>query len=413
MKKQIVLKIMTVCIFFTMTYCSDNGTKSYEPNPILNLSVADIKLTEADNKFGLKLFKELNKTEGLKNIFISPLSISMALGMTYNGAAGETRSAMHNALEYGELSVQQVNESYKYLSESLIDLDQRVTFNIANSIWSRLDFPIKQEFIDLNQKYFDAEVQELDFNRNDAANIINSWVDDKTKGKIEEIVDNPIDPLTIMFLINAIYFKAKWTMEFNEDDSFNGQFYPTANSPIDCRMMRNTEKFKYFSNEKMQVIELPYGNEDFNMTIFLPNTDVNLDSLIMEIDNDKWNLWTNSLYSQEIQLTMPKFKLEYEKELREILSALGMEKAFSASEADFANINSSANLYISKVKHKTFIQVDEEGTEAAAATSVGINLTSMPSTTVMNINHPFLFAIRENQTGTILFLGKIIEPTFN
>ena len=406
-KLLIFLIVATICIM--SINCSDSSTN---PNAdiVRNLTTAEVKLTESDNKFGLKLFGKIVETEQDKNIFISPLSVSMALGMTYNGADSTTLEAMHETLEYGDLTIQEVNESYRSLIELLTELDPKVIFDIANSIWYREGFPVENDFLTTNQDYFDAVVRALDFSSDDAADIINAWVNENTNGKIEKIVDKPIDPLTVMFLINAIYFKGTWTYEFDEENTTDDIFYLPDGSEKGCKMMSHQCDHNYFENEQFQAIDLPYGDAGFSMTILLPKPGIDTDSLIAQMNNNTWNSWLGSFSEQEVNLFLPKFKLEYEISLNDILSALGMSIAFEPGRADFTKINSDGNLYISEVKHKTFVEVNEEGTEAAAVTSVEISFTSIGSGITMHINRPFVFAIRENHSGTILFIGKIVEP---
>ncbi len=399
--------VTTICII--SINCSDSSTNP-NANIVRNLTTAEIKLTESDNKFGLKLFRKIVETEQDKNIFISPLSVSMALGMTYNGADSTTLEAMHETLEYGDLTIQEINESYQSLIELLTELDPKVIFDIANSIWYREGFPVENDFLTTNQTYFDAIVEALDFNRSDAADIINAWVNENTNGKIKEIVNDPINPLTVMFLINAIYFKGTWTYEFDEENTSDDIFYLPDGSEKECKMMSHQCDHNYFENEQFQAIDLPYGDAGFSMTILLPKPEVNIDSLIAQMNNETWNSWLGSFSEQEVNFYLPKFKLEYEISLNGILSALGMSIAFDPNRADFTKINSDGSLYISEVKHKTFVKVNEEGTEAAAVTSVEIRLTSVGIT--MYINRPFVFAIRENHSGTILFIGKITQPDY-
>ncbi|MCK4715303.1 MAG: serpin family protein, partial [Candidatus Marinimicrobia bacterium] len=313
-------------------------------------------------------------------------------------------------LEYGDLTIQEINESYQSLIELLTELDPKVIFDIANSIWYREGFPVENDFLTTNQTYFDAIVEALDFNRSDAADIINAWVNENTNGKIKEIVNDPINPLTVMFLINAIYFKGTWTYEFDEENTSDDIFYLPDGSEKECKMMSHQCDHNYFENEQFQAIDLPYGDAGFSMTILLPKPEVNIDSLIAQMNNETWNSWLGSFSEQEVNFYLPKFKLEYEISLNGILSALGMSIAFDPNRADFTKINSDGSLYISEVKHKTFVKVNEEGTEAAAVTSVEIRLTSVGIT--MYINRPFVFAIRENHSGTILFIGKITQPDY-
>jgi serine protease inhibitor len=398
-----------LCICIGFMQCS---THSVSPDPRVSreLTVSEKRLVESDNQFGLKLFKEIIQEEKDKNVFISPLSVSMALGMTYNGANGETQEAMQKTLELNGLTIQEVNESYKSLIELLTGLDPKVKFQIANSIWYRKSLTFEEEFIDLNKTYFNAEVRGLDFNDPKTVDIINGWVDKNTNGKIKEIVDSPIDPLTVMFLINAIYFKGIWTYQFDKKLTKDDWFTLPDSSKKPCKMMTQDGEFQYFENADFQAIDLPYGNGDFSMTIFLPHSQKDIDSLIAEFNQDNWNKWINSFYKHEVMIEFPKFTLEYELILNNTLKALGMEIAFNPDLADFTKMyKGPESLFISQVKHKTFVQVDEEGTEAAAVTSVEIAMTSAPPW--MRVDRPFVFVIRENKSQTILFIGKIVEPT--
>jgi serpin B len=404
------LVVALVC--FTSVQCSNKPVDPSD-NPPRELTAAEKSMVESDNKFGLKLFKKIVKQD-TGNVFISPLSVSMALGMTYNGAEGTTEEAMRNTLELSGLTELEINESYSSLIDLLTQLDPRVIFEIANSIWCREGLPVKEEFVNINRTYFDAEIAALDFNKPDASKTINGWVDEKTHGKITEIVPGQIDPATVMFLINAIYFKGIWTYEFDEEDTQEDWFTLTDGSKVPCQMMTQESEFSYFENNLFQAVDLPYGNEKFSMTIFLPKPDVDIDSLISLFNQDNWEAWLDSFAKNSGTLYFPKFTLEYKIKLNDVLKALGMEIAFDPERADFsgiAEVNPLANLYISKVLHKTYIKVNEEGTEAAAVTSVEIGITALPPPGfVMRIDRPFVFAIRENHSQTILFMGKIEEP---
>jgi serine protease inhibitor len=384
-------------------------TKPTEPPRELTSSEA--KLVEADNSFGLKLFKEINAEETDSNVFISPLSISMALGMTYNGARGSTEEAMRTTLEFGDLSMGEINESYKSLIELLRGIDSDVEFNIANSIWYRDDYTFEQDFFERCRDYFDARVKALDFSQNVAAkDTMNNWVDENTNGKIEEIVDY-VDPINdVMFLINAIYFNGTWTYQFDKEDTRDDIFYLPGGSTKECKMMNIEEEFKYFADSLLQAIDIPYGNGNYSMTVILPREGKDIDLLIAGLTQEKWNEWMNSLSEQTLTLFFPKLKLEYEikNTLKKALSDLGMDIAFDPYNANFTGMYEPGEIYIDRVIHKTFLKVDEEGTEAAAATVVAVVVTSVGLT--MSVNRPFLFAIRENHSGTILFIGKMVEP---
>ncbi len=399
-----LLMLLIVCCFIE---CTDSSSPIVK-NPPRELRTSEKAIVSSSQNFGLNLFREVNKEEGDKNVFISPLSVSMALGMTYNGADGITREEMQKTLELIGLSDMEINESYKSLINLLRGLDDKVIFQIANSIWYRLGWQFEEDFLNINKTYFGARVSGLDFDDPQAPVIINKWVEDNTNGKIKEIVEAPIDPLTVMFLINAIYFKGNWTYEFDKKLTKDGEFIKHDGSKVSCKMMEQESKFHYFYNEDFQAVDLPYGDGLYRMTVLLPRETKDIDIFIEEFNNANWSKWMSSFTEQEGLLYLPKFKLEYEISLNEVLKALGMESAFTG-KADFTRMFKPGGLFISEVKHKTFVDVNEEGTEAAAVTSVEVGYKSAHGFG-MYVNRPFVFVIRENHSGTILFIGKIVEP---
>ncbi len=371
-------------------------------------------LVESDNRFGIKLFKEIVEEEGDTNIFISPLSVSMALGMTYNGADGTTKEAMEKTLELSGLTIEEINESYQNLINLLTQLDPKVQFDIANSIWYCNIWTPKEEFLDLCAQYFYAQVTGMNFSAFDAADIINAWVDENTNGRIKEIVEKPIDDDIVMFLINAIYFKAAWTYQFDKELTTDDKFYLEDGSAVNCRMMEQRAIYDYYLDDDFVAVDLPYGDGKFSMTIFLPNGDKDVDDLIERLNQENYDAWIGSLSTPEdsFDVYIPKFKLEYGLELDDALKALGMRIAFSYS-ADFSKMYSGGGVWISKVIHKTFVEVNEEGTEAAAAISVPIWCSLPPGLGSFKVNRPFVFVIRESDSGTILFIGKIVNPSLD
>jgi len=373
------------------------------------LSGDEVEMVRSANAFGLKLFRQLrSETDTGENIFISPLSVSMALGMVYNGAAGETRDAMAETLELTGLSVQGANRAYRDLIDLLDGLDPAVSFLLANSIWYRDGFPIHQQFLDVNREFFDADVRGLDFDSPSAPATINAWVDDKTRGRIDQIVDAPIDPLTVMFLLNAIYFKGAWTTRFDEDLTREGLFTLADGGGIRVPMMTFPGELELdvLFGEGLEAVDLPYGGGAYSATIVLPARDSDLGTLIASLDAERWDEIVSALHPVEANVVMPRFELEYEVTLNEALQALGMGVAFTRN-ANFSGI-SSEPLYIDKVKHKSYLRVDEEGTEAAAVTSVEVRTVSAPP--VILVDRPFLLAIRERLSGTLLFMGAIERP---
>lgn len=384
--------------------------------PILDLprqlTVAEEQLIEADNRFAFKLFRQVNADEddGL-NVFISPLSVGMALGMTYNGAAGATRDAMQETLELQGLTLQEVNESYQSLIRLLVDLDPRVEMLIANSIWYRDGIQVVPGFIDLNRQYFDAEVSALDFDAASAANTINQWVNTKTRGRIDRIIEPPIPSEMIMYLINAIYFKGDWTSKFDKSRTQNAPFTLAGGSQTSVPTMASGAKIpvRAFGDSEVLVADLPYGGRAYSMTLIVPRDAGQIVELSKTITRDRWNTWIGALQDDSIEVYMPKFTVEYEVTLNDVLKALGMAVAFSQTEADFTKLYAGPQrAYISEVKHKTFVEVNEEGTTAAAVTSVGVGVTSAPQ--VIRVDRPFIFAIRERLSGTIVFMGRMMNP---
>ncbi|MBN1693909.1 serpin family protein [candidate division WOR-3 bacterium] len=409
------MKYKKVLCVFILILLSFFGCDTTEPTePIRELSSSETKIVESDNSFGIKLFKEINAGEETNsNVFISPLSISMALGMTYNGAHTSTEEAMRTTLEFADLSMDEINESYKSLIELLTGIDTDVDFNIANSIWYRDDFTFEQDFFERCRDYFDARVSGLDFSQSEAAkDTMNNWVDENTNGKIEKIVDY-VDPLNdVMFLINAIYFNGTWTYRFEEEDTKDDVFHMPGGSTKECKMMEIRSYFKYFEDSLLQAIDIPYGKGNYSMTVILPEYSEDIDELIAGLTKEKWDEWMNSFYEDTVTLFLPKIKLEYKIKdlLEDVLKSLGMGVAFDDQEADFTGMYEPGGIFIDRIIHKTFLEVDEEGTEAAAATVVAMSLTCIDGNLTIRVNRPYIFAIRENHSGTILFIGKIIEP---
>ena len=254
----------------------------------------------------------------------------------------------------------------------------------------------------------------MDFSAANAADIINSWLEDKTNGLIKETLNPPLPRNAVMYLINAIYFKGTWTIQFDEEKTRDGTFYTSGETQSTVKMMSLREEFPYYENDELQMVDLPYGNGDFSMTIVLPKKEKNIDALISDMSEESWNLLTSNLSPDTGDILLPRFKLEYKTELIRPLTEMGMGIAFSEGLADFSKMRSQNDLFISRVLHKSFVEVNEEGTEAAAVTVVGIDTSIGPSQGFsMIVNRPFLFVIREHRSGTIMFMGKIVNPREN
>jgi serpin B len=414
------MKTQRILFLIFLILISTFGCDTTEPTELLReLSSSEMQLIEADNSFGLKLFKNINAETPDSNVFISPLSISMALGMTYNGAAGTTEEAMRTTLEFDDLSMTEINESYESLIELLRGIDSDVEFNIANSIWYKNTKPFKQDFFERCRDYFDARVKGVDFSQSEAVkDTINNWVEKKTNGKIEDILDF-VPPDAIMYLVNAIYFNGIWTYQFDEEDTKDEPFYLPGGGTKECKMMEVKSIFKYFEDSSLQAIDIPYGVGNYSMTVILPRYGgEDIDLLIADLTQEKWNGWMNSFYEDSVNLFLPKLKLEYKTDslLKEVLKDMGMEVAFDPDRADFSGMAElPPQIWIGRVIHKTFLEIDEEGTEAAAATVVEmLEKSAAPGSEspTMRIDRPYIFAIRENHSGTILFVGKIVDPVW-
>ncbi len=368
------------------------------------------QIFNSSNTFGLYLLHDLiDSTQSSENIFISPLSISLALTMTYNGAAGQTAIDMQKTLGYEGMSKEDINKTCKELINIILNLDPKVVMEIANSIWYRNSFTVKPDFINLNKDYFNAEVHPADFNSSETVNLMNDWVKNKTHEKIDKIIDQ-IDPDAIMYLINAIYFKGTWKYRFETKNTKKESFYLADGNTFDTDFMVQQDTFKYMSNDLLSAVELPYGDGKFSMVIMLPQTKKTYLDVIQNLNATNWDSWNSAMKPQDVQIHLPKFKFSYEKELNKNLDRMGMGIAFG-DQADFSNI-SDAGLFISFVLHKSFVEVNEEGTEAAAVTIVGIVGTSNmgPTYKIMYVNKPFVFAIKENTTNSILFIGLVKQP---
>ncbi|MCP4726464.1 MAG: serpin family protein [bacterium] len=414
MFKRLRLSVLIVSLFLNANCGSDSITGDDRDNKIIeslprDLTTAEMDLIGSANTFSVKLFKKINTYGGsVDNVFISPLSVSYALGMTYNGADSETKDAIADVLDFSGLSETEINDSYRSLIDLLTDLDENVEFSIANSIWYRDEFPVETPFLNTCSDYFLAEVSGLDFSQPSAVTTINNWVEDETNGKITDLVAPPIDPLTVMYLINAIYFNGSWTTQFEPENTIAGDFNLRNGSIKTVDMMNLNEYFNTASGSNFEILELPYGGKAFSMAIILPDRDTDVYSVLNDLTADELDNILSNTVRREMMVTIPRFKLKYELEMDDVLKALGMGIAFMPGTADFSRINPNEALFISKVKHKSFVDVNEEGTEAAAATSVEISLTSAPEQFIAD--RPFLFIIRETLSNTIVFMGKIVEP---
>jgi serpin B len=412
--KSYISYIIVILISVSSIHSCEESEPIQKEIPKITLNKKAAEIIEADKEFGFELFREVNILSEEDNIMISPLSVSYALGMTYNGAAGTTLQAFNDVLHFGDLTMQEVNESYKDLMDQLVQLDDQVEFSIANSIWYRLGFQVLSEFIKTNKDYFDAAVKKIDFGDPQTVEVINQWIEDNTNDKIKDMLDYiPAD--AVMYLINAIYFNAQWKYEFDKGDTYQGDFNLSNGTKHQADYMRVSGNFQYTSNEEFTAVELPYGDSTFSMVVMLPSGETEVSDLVSKLDVTHWDSWFDDSRFTGVQVDLPKFKYEFKKLLNDPLINLGLGVAFTGA-ADFTRIHPAGNLFISRVIHQTFIDVQEEGTEAAAATIVEISLTSIGgggSPILFKADKPFLYLIKENSTGAIVFIGKVGKPEYS
>ena len=368
------------------------------------LSAAEVEIITANNRFAFDLLMHANRPHD--NLLISPLSASMALGMTMNGASEDTLSQMRDMLGVGSLAEEEINASYQSLIELLVGLDPAVETAIGNSVWTRQGFPVHSDFLDTVRDSFHAEAAELDFASPAASMRINEWVKAATNGRIADIVPARIPAAVVMYLINAIYFEGPWTLRFDASDTRPEPFHLDDGSIRTVPLMTLRGDLSHQGNSRFQAVDLPYGGGAFSMTVLLPRHGVSVDDLATSLGSVEWQEIADSFRATEMQLFLPRFRMAYERTLNDDLAALGMVDAFD-HRADFTRLSPVDGLLISEVKQKSWVDVNEEGTEAAAATVVAVRETSA---TVFRADRPFLFLIRERLSGTILFVGKLASP---
>lgn len=357
-----------------------------------------------DNEFTFDLFRQVIDFSKETNVFISPLSVSIALGMTWNGAVGETKSQMESALKMSGMSVEEINEYYRILQTTLPTIDPTTKLSLANSLWYRSGFQVKPDFLKVNVDYFNAYVQDLDFSKAWAVDTINQWCTKKTNNLITSVLDR-IPEDAVMYLINAIYFKGIWHHPFDKKNTTRMDFANEAGEKVKVNMMFQKDTFAYAEDENAQYLDMPYGNKAFSMTVILPKDGKTITDLLEYLTVNQWNSILQNLSMREVEVYFPRFSNKNKFLLNDPLIDMGMKLAFTAS-ADFSNI-ANDNLFISRVLHDTYIEVTEEGTEAAAVTVVEVENTAVPIIPEFRVNKPFLFVIRENSTGVILFMGKM------
>lgn len=396
-----------------MASCEKQPERTLPSDPVeIELTLKQREVVTSANRFAFDLFKPVVAGEEPgTNIMISPFSITSALSMTLNGAAGETFDAVKASLRYDAMSLDEVNDTYRKLVSEMVPVDERVVMEIANSVWVENQFPVKDEFIEALKKWYLAEARNFSVSDPGSVNIINGWIEEKTHDRIQKMISR-LDPDLAMLLINAVYFNGKWKHQFDPELTTDRPFYISSGDPVNVPMMYQKEKFAVSSTDRVTLAELPYGQGNYSMVVALPDEGITPAEILSGLDAGKWEEWMQGLSygPTEVRLYMPKFRYEYKRRLNDDLISLGMGPAFDPGTADFSKI-SDVEVFISFVLHQTFIENKEEGTEAAAATVVGFTRTSLPpEPQVINLNRPFLYFIRETTTGTIVFMGLVADP---
>lgn len=380
----------------------------HESNPINRGNPTN--MSEASNYFAINLLR--NSQSKQDNVFLSPLSINMALTLTANGAKGDTQKEMMSGQGFSQMSIEQVNQSLKSLMTDLKSDDSK-EFIIANSLWFQNKYPIEQSFKDFGESEYSAEIRNVDFTNPTTADEINSWVSQKTNDKIKDIVDAVMIKNWVAAIANAVYFKSAWMNPFKKSMTADKTFVRENGSKVQVPMMSQKEYFPYYEASDYRIVELPYKDSNLGMLIILPKKNVKLADFLTSLNYKELANSIEKMKSKPVDLTMPKFKTEYKEDLKESLVELGMVLPFE-NMADFTAI-SREGLKIDTVIHKTYIDVDENGTEAAAATIVGMTALAMPQTKEpkyikFNADHPFVYMIRDNSKKMNLFAGTMKNP---
>jgi serine protease inhibitor len=369
-------------------------------------------LIQSDNEFAFDLMDEVLKNEELENFMISPLSVSMALGMTYNGSDGDTKTAFEQTLGLNGFTRSEINYIHGVLLNHLIKVDPKVTMKIANSIWLNDLFSYQTAFADTNRYYYQAQINTLDFSSPSSLDVINNWVDDKTNGKITEVL-NEIPSKAVMYLINALYFYGNWTYQFEEKENFKISFNYDDGSRDMVDGMTVTTDLLMYQNKAFKMIELPYGDEKYSMLILIPEEGYHVKDISNMLDNESYKDYVSNIHKVNgVELQMPKFKYEYKTILNDPLIDMGLGVAFTENAEFPLMINETSDLAISRVIHKTYIDVNEKGTEAAAVTAIEMVLTSVGEEEIVKVDKPFLYIIREKTSNAIVFMGKVGNPEY-
>ncbi|HOU03078.1 MAG TPA: serpin family protein [Bacteroidales bacterium] len=412
MQNNVILLLAGVAVAAFAGSCSKNENSEPDLTPKnITLTAMAPQAIESSNEFGIELFTKVAVSED-KNLMFSPLSASTALTMLLNGCGGDTYTQLQGTLKYPSgMTISDINEAYKSLVEQLLNADPKVKLALANAIFYRTGFVVKDPFLNVMNNDYKAYIKGLDFSAPSALTTINKWASDNTNGKIPEVLKE-ISGQAVMFIMNALYFNGDWSYQFDKSLTQDCPFYPNGGSTVNVSTMNGEVGSKTVNGNGFKAIEMPYGRTNFTMIVIVP--DETLSDFYPSFTPTSWDQLTTNLDQipefGKRKVFMPKFKFSYEKYLNDQLGSMGMVDAFIPFQADLSGI-SDASIYVSFVKQNTFVEVDEEGTEAAAVTTIGIDVTSMPSEPPQFvIDKSFIFAIRERTTNTLMFIGQVVCP---
>lgn len=373
-------------------------------------TVVDSELAAANNGFGFRLFSELLKQNSQQNVFISPASIAMALSMTYNGASNQTKDAMAAVLGYKGMSLDQINKANAALLKNMESTGSGIEVSIANSLWAADKFGFSGSFLDRNSRYYRAHVARIDLQKPSAREKMNDWVANATRGKIRDLV-HEVNPLAVMFLINAVYFKGEWQERFDPSETRNADFTLPDGQKKSVPMMSRKGHYNVLWTENFNAVALPYGDGWLSMYIFVPTKGIDIAPVLEQLTSSGFGKCVKRFSDEDVSVSIPRFSVEYEARdsMKEALKNLGMGIAFGGSDG-FLGMCPAGGVYIYEVAHKAFIQVDEKGSKAAAATSVQMVLKCACPERPIIVDRPFFCAIRDEKSGEILFMGYVADP---
>ncbi|MCU7693327.1 serpin family protein [Haoranjiania flava] len=411
MKKLLTIAMLFSLLFVQCDTASPNKTGEKETDSSVNTaprsSVIDSSINKRLMDFSFDFLGKIQATQpATENFFVSPLSLHIAMGMLLNGAKGATYDEMAEALHVKGMDISTLNQAYRQLLTTLPAADPKVKLLLANSIWYRNTFKVSDIYLSTLKNNFQSEATPLSFSQDDV-NTINKWASDKTNGKIQKVLEE-INDTDVLFLLNALYFKGDWSEKFDKANTRDANFTLQNGQKKKVKMMYRQDKYFYTSTAEFAAVRVPYGDSIYNLTLILPNNG-SLQDALNSLNTTTWNQLQKNMQPTKVQLGLPRFQLSYTIRLNNTLNKMGIKKVFT-NNAELQNINPDGDLFASFIKQDTYLGVDEEGTEAAAVTSIGVSVTSMPVIEQFVCDRPFGFIISEKNNGNILFAGRITNP---